>query len=72
MLNVLIIKIDLPYFYLSNSSWIDRLLEPFRLLSRTKEAALKGYKAVLLFEARLTGSFPIAFFDSALSIIRRV
>ena len=64
---------EIPYFYLSNSNWFDRLLEPFRLLTRMNEAILKGYKMVpLLFDCGLIFSSPINFSNSPCSTSRRV
>jgi hypothetical protein len=52
-----------PYIYLSDSIWLSRLIDPFRLLTRAKEAMAKGYEKVKrLFHQDTYGKFPRSFF----------
>jgi hypothetical protein len=56
-------KADVPYIYLSESIWLSSLIDPFRLLTRAKEAALKGYEKVSDYPAvGAHGKFPGSFF----------
>ena len=58
------IQPNVPYSYITGSTYLDHLFEPFRLFGRVKEAAVKSYQKVFIAPLHLTEfniSFPTPF-----------